>query len=141
MLKSVIPGAVAVLFVAVGCANSGASHAATTPLPIVQIGDARDGGTVSLRVGQKLRVVLHSTYWEFKPVATPLVLRAASAPQVAPKSGCVPGQGCGTVTELYVARSVGRATVKAARTSCGEAMGCTAAAGEYSVLVVVGGRR
>ena len=129
--------AVVLLVLAVGCANGAASRGATTPLPVVQIGDGRDGGTVSLRVGQKLRVVLHSTYWEFKPAASAPLLHLVSTPQVAPKSGCVPGQGCGTVTAVYVARSAGRTTVKAERTSCGEAMGCTADAGGYAVTVVV----
>jgi hypothetical protein len=132
---------VALLLVAVGCASSGSSHAATKPLPVVQIGDARDGGTVSLRLGQKLRVVLHSTYWEFKPAASAPVLHLVSAPVVAPKAGCVPGQGCGTVTALYVARRAGSATVKAERTSCGEAMGCTGGAGGYAVTVTVGSSR
>lgn len=90
-----------------------------------------------MRRGQRLRVVLHSTYWEFKPTSDGAVLHLVAAPQVAPKSGCVPGQGCGTVTAVYVARRAGTATVKAERTSCGEAMGCTAAAGSYSLSVVV----
>ena len=138
MPKPLIAAAVAVLLAAVGCANSVSSRAASGPLPVVQVGDARDGGTVSLRVGQKLRVVLHSTYWQFKPVAS--VLHLLSTPVVAPKGGCVPGQGCGTVTALYVARTVGTATVKAARTSCGEAMGCTDGAGGYAVTVRVAKR-
>jgi hypothetical protein len=101
------------------------------------VGDSRDGGNVALRVGQRLRVVLHSTYWAFRSVSDSGVLHLVLAPTVAPKAGCVPGQGCGTVTAVYVARSVGKSTVKAARTSCGEAMGCTADAGSYTLTVVV----
>ena len=67
------------------------------PLPIVHASDKQDGGKVSLRRGQKLRLVLHSTYWELKAVSAPAVLRLVGAPVVNPKSGCVPGQGCGTV--------------------------------------------
>jgi hypothetical protein len=137
MPKHFTPIAVALLFVVLGCASSTSSHAATRPLPVVQVGDGRDGGTVALHVGQRLRVVLHSTYWEFKAVSVPAVLHLVETPQVAPKSGCVPGQGCGTVTALYVARAAGTATVKAERTSCGEAMGCTGDAGSYTLTVVV----
>jgi hypothetical protein len=137
MSKRLTPVAVALLLAVLGCASSSSGHAATRPLPVVQVGDARDGGTVMLHVGQRLRVVLHSTYWAFKAVSEPSVLRLTAAPTVAPKSGCVPGQGCGTVTAVYVARRAGTATVKAERTSCGEAMGCTAAAGSYSLAVVV----
>jgi hypothetical protein len=131
------PVALACLFVLVGCASGGTGHAATSPLPIVHAGDKQDGGKVSLRRGQKLRLVLHSTYWELKPVSEPAVLRLVGAPIVNPKSGCVPGQGCGTVTITYVARSVGSAVVTAARTSCGEAMGCTGDAGRFTLTVVV----
>lgn len=143
MQKHLTALAAALLFVVLGCASSNASHAATRPLPVVQVGDGRDGGTVSLRPGQRLRVVLHSTYWDFKPASDPSVLHLTAPPTFAPKSGCVPGQGCGTVTAVYLARSVGRATVKAGRTSCGEAMGCTGDAGSYTLDVVVsrGARR
>jgi hypothetical protein len=136
-----MPIAFALLLVVLGCANSGSGHAATRAFPVVQVGDKRDGGTVALHVGQKLRVVLHSTYWEFKRVSAPVVLHLVAAPVVAPKAGCVPGQGCGTVTALYVARAAGTASVKAERTSCGEAMGCTGDAGSYTVTVVVHGTR
>jgi hypothetical protein len=137
MPKNLTPVAVALLLAAVGCASSGSSHAATRPLRVVQVGDSRDGGTVDLRPGQRLRVVLHSTYWAFKPLSDTAVLRLLGTPQVAPKSGCVPGQGCGTVTALYLARVAGTTTVKAERTSCGEAMGCTGDAGSYTLTVVV----
>jgi hypothetical protein len=132
-----VPIALALLFVLFGCASGGAGHAATTPLPVVHASEKQDGGKVSLRPGQKLRIVLHSTYWELKAVSDPTVLRRAGAPIVNPKSGCVPGQGCGTVTVTYVAKAVGSAVVTADRTSCGEAMGCTAAAGSYKLTVVV----
>ena len=90
MSTRLTPVAVALLFVAVGCASSSSSHAATRPLPVVQVGDGRDGGTVALRTGQRLRVVLHSTYWEFKPVSSATVLHAVAPPSVAAKCGCVP---------------------------------------------------
>jgi hypothetical protein len=135
MSTRLTPLAVALLLVVLGCASTGSSRAATSTLPVVQVGDGRDGGTVALRVGQRLRVVLHSTYWEFQPVSG--LLHLVNAPAVAPKGGCVPGQGCGTVTALYIARRAGTAVVKAARTSCGEAMGCTGDAGSYKLTVVV----
>ncbi len=133
-----LPLALALLFALLGCA-SGAGTAATRPLPVVHASDGQDGGKVTLRRGQKLRVVLHSTYWEFKAVSTPGVLRLVGDPLVSPKAGCVPGQGCGTVTATYVAKTAGSALVTAERTSCGEAMGCTAAAGSYKLTVAVRG--
>jgi hypothetical protein len=134
------PIALALLFVLFGCASGGTGHAATTPLPIAHASDKQDGGKITLRTGQKLRIVLHSTYWELKATSDPAVLRRVGAPVVNPKSGCVPGQGCGNVTVTYVAKSVGSAVVTAERTSCGEAMGCTGGAGRFTLTVLVRAR-
>jgi len=41
------------------------------------------------------------------------------------------------VTSVYVAVAAGTAKLSASRTSCGEAMGCTAPAGRYVLRVVV----
>jgi hypothetical protein len=129
--------AFAVLFVLLGCASGGAGNAATSPLPVVHASEKQDGGTVMLRRGQRLRVVLHSTYWELKGVSVPAVLRLVGQPVVTPKPGCVPGQGCGTVIATYIAKTLGSSVVTAERTSCGEAMGCTAAAGKFTLTVAV----
>lgn len=97
-----------------------------------------NGRTVTLRTGQSLRVVLSSTYWTIRPMALGPVLRSQGRPLVVPRSsGCVPGGGCGTVTERFVPVAHGNATVRASRTSCGEAMGCTRAAGTFTLHVVV----
>lgn len=120
--------------------GAGCAHAAPTtlPLPVVKVGDAADGHTVVLRRGQRLRVVLASTYWQFHRSSNPDVLRMGGPPVVKPRlTGCVPGQGCGTATATFVASTLGRAVVTATRTSCGEAMGCTAESGRYSLVVVV----
>ena len=134
------PIALALLLALVGCASSGTGRAATTPLPIVHASDQQDGGRVSLRRGQKLRLVLHSTYWQVKSVSAPAVLRLVGGPVVTPKPGCVPGQGCGTVTVTYVAKANGSAVVSAGRTSCGEAMRCTGDAGRFRLTVLVRSR-
>ncbi len=94
--------------------------------------------TVTLHKGQQLQVVLHSTYWQFQQVSNRAVLRPEGKPVVRPKlSGCVPGQGCGTVTVLYRATASGSALVSAKRSSCGEAMGCSVSNGNFAVRVVV----
>jgi hypothetical protein len=134
-----LPVALAVLFVLLGCASGGAGIAATSPLPVVHVSEKLDGGKVTLRRGQRLRLVLHSTYWELKGVSVPAVLRLVGEPVVNPKPGCVPGQGCGMVTATYIAKALGSSVVTAERTSCGEAMGCTAAAGKFTLTVAVRG--
>jgi hypothetical protein len=132
-----VPVALAVLLVLLGCASGGAGNAATSPLPVIHVSEKQDGGKVALRRGQRLRLVLHSTYWELKGVSEPAVLRLVGQPVVSPRPGCVPGQGCGTVTATYIARAAGASVVAAERTSCGEAMGCSAEAGKFTLTVSV----
>ncbi len=99
--------------------------------------DANDGQTITLKVGNHLRVALSSTYWEFQASSAPSVLRPDASPTVSPSPGCIPGGGCGTATTTFTATAPGHATVIATRTSCGEAMSCTGSAGHYQVEVVV----
>jgi hypothetical protein len=104
----------------------------------VVIGDQDNGHPVSLRAGERLQVVLGSTYWQVEGSSDPSVLRPAGQPTVAPQlKGCVAGEGCGTVTALFDAVAPGQAAVSAARTSCGEAMSCTGNLGLYHVTVTV----
>jgi hypothetical protein len=108
------------------------------PHAAVTISDRADGQTVVLHTAQLLRVVLGSTYWTFQPPTNETVLSPHNEAQVIPRlSQCVPGGGCGSVVQVYEASSIGRSVVTATRTSCGEAMGCTAASGRFAVVVVV----
>jgi hypothetical protein len=100
--------------------------------------DKDNGAVLTLRRGQRIRIVLSSTYWNFQGSSDPVVLRADGQPRISPQpSGCVPGAGCGTATATYLAVATGEATVTATRTSCGEAMGCTGSDALYSLRVVV----
>ena len=101
------------------------------------LGDAQQGQTVSVRVGQRFEVVLGSTYWTFDPPSDPSVVQGVVAPAYSPSPGCVPGGGCGTATAEFVAVGPGQATLSASRTSCGEALACGPASGSYKVTVVV----
>jgi hypothetical protein len=93
---------------------------------------------LTLRRGQRITIVLSSTYWHFQESSNPAVLQSDGQPRTSPQpSGCVPGGGCGTATATYLAVATGGAVVTATRTSCGEAMGCTGADGLYSLRVVV----
>jgi len=97
-----------------------------------------NGLTVDLQPGQLLKVVLSSTYWMIHGSSDSGVLSQLSGPTTQPQpSGCVPGQGCGTVTAVYRAIAPGRAQVSASRGTCGEALGCTAATSSFVVYVVV----
>ena len=125
---------------AVACGGTGhaaSSTAANQPQPL-RAAEPQDGKTVTLRPGQRLVVVLHSTYWQFAAGSHPKVLRRLAKPVVRPRrSGCVTGGGCGTVTATFVAVRPGSSVVAASRTSCGEAMGCSADAARYALHVRV----
>ena len=99
--------------------------------------DKDKGTTASVHVGDRVTVVLGSTYWTFG-TGTGSVLRSDGPTDVAPQtSGCVPGQGCGTATASFTAVAAGTTTIVATRTSCGEAARCTGATGSYEVKVSV----
>ncbi len=107
----------------------------------VTLGEANNHHTIAVALGTRITVTLHSTYWSPTPVHSSTILSQVGAPTVAATqpgtAGCVPGQGCGTVSEHFVARHAGFIRLRATRTSCGEAMRCTPAQAVWTVIVHV----
>jgi hypothetical protein len=100
--------------------------------------DAENGHAITVHVGDRVTVVLHSTYWNFAGSSNAGVMTPDGSPVVSPSpSGCVPGQGCGTVTAVFAAAAPGSARLTASRISCGEALRCTGSAGVYGLTVTV----
>jgi hypothetical protein len=101
------------------------------PVTVDAAGQTR---AVTLLVGQTLTVRVHSTYWQFHTPPNPAVLRSVGAPKVGPDTACpdspgrgpgvVPGSGCGTLSAAFVAAGRGTSSVRASRTTCGEALRC-----------------
>jgi hypothetical protein len=132
-----------------GSTSASATHASAAPSSAVPssaaghvVVDERDNHkVVRIALGTVVTVVLHSTYWRFGPAPDPRVLAQFSAPRVSAwpvhAGGCVPGQGCGTVTVRYRAAGEGTALVRASRVSCGEALRCTGGNGLFSVMLIV----
>ena len=122
--------------VPVGPGHSGAGGGGRT----LAADESDNGRSIAAAVGDLLVVTLHSTYWQFAEPAGGAILRATGPVSIAPtrRTRCVPGQGCGTVTESFRAMSAGRVVITAKRTSCGEARACTGKSGSYQVSVVVG---
>lgn len=136
--------AIAIAVAACGSSPSTGSTASLRPASAspraVSISEADRDRTVVLRVGQRLVLTLHSTYWSLDRPTRPRVLRHLSTRTVGQpmlSTTCVVGQGCGTVTARYVAVRPGRAVVQAHRTTCGEALLCTGTAGSFEVTVRV----
>lgn len=96
-----------------------------------------DGQTVTVHKGDRVQVVLNSTYWQYQSTSDPSVLQQVGAPSVSPDRACIPGGGCGKNTAEFTALAPGQATVVATRTTCGEAALCTGTNGHYQVTVVV----
>lgn len=121
----------------VACSSDGAARP-PTGTAVISVGAAAGGTTVRISPGSILRVSLGSTYWRFAPDSDPDVLRrtglTAAADTSAPR---IPGAGRGLVVATYAALAVGSATIRAARSSCGEALRCVGGQGSYRLTVVV----
>lgn len=102
--------------------------------------DAQNGASITLHPGQTLIVTLSSTYWSFQGSSNPQALVSVGSPVVSPApfyQNPVPGSGAGTVTAQFRAVGLGTAQVTASRVSCGEAMRCGDASGQYQLTVQV----
>jgi len=136
---------VVIAVLAAACGHTSAAPTPTTPitntsvassaptlttvgghLAVVELSDADNGRIVSVRRGDSITIVLNSTYWSMLAPTNTAVLEPRGPPVVVPRlQGCVPGQGCGTVTAHYLALSTGQSQLAAHRETCGEAMSCT----------------
>jgi len=95
--------------------------------------------TVTVPVGTRLDVTLASTYWSLSS-SSPAVLQTVGATRH-PREACRPGAGCGSTELSVLTGTVGTSEVVGLRTSCGEAVRCTAGTGRYLVNVHVLARR
>lgn len=139
--SSVWPRAVVVALCCLVClwlAGCGAASGQGT----IHAGDAQNGQTITLQPGQTLIVKLSTTYWTIQGSSNAQALVSTGAPVASPASlnschygGCT-AQG-GTTSETFRAVAPGTATVTASRTTCGEAMGCVGATGQYALTVEV----
>ena len=108
---------------------------------IREVDDTANGSTVHVRVGDAVRVTLHSTYWEMNAPSSSAVQAGASDVVASPPGpGRIPGSGAGTVVTSYIAHSIGTAQITAHRTSCGEALLCPPDKQSYTVTIAVDAR-
>ena len=125
--------AVTLAFVACG------SVAEPPPPRVIPASDAENGQSVSIHVGEILRVTLRTTAWTFAAPSDPSVLKEEGDTVVspAPMGACLPGMNCGITTAQFRALKAGTSTVSASRLSCGEARRCVGAEGVYQLTVIV----
>ncbi len=115
--------------------STGAGATGTAATTVNEVSNDR---VVTVRPGTNLTAILHSTYWSIDPLSGNAVLAQVGATKTVGKlKGCVPGQGCGTVSAHFVARGAGQVRLRAHRTSCGEALRCTPSQSHWTVVIRV----
>jgi len=96
--------------------------------------------TYAIKLGSTFHLVLHSTYWSLTPIITsaPIKLLGDPVPTLdASAPGNPPGMGKGTLEWALKAVRVGNFSLKATRTSCGEALRCTDSQSNYLVKIKI----
>jgi hypothetical protein len=111
------------------------SAASSVPPSTVRLTAADNGRRVSVAAGARLVLTLNSTYWQVAPLSSATLSRRTVATH--PRKSHIPGMGSGTVVATYRAGSAGRAVVAAYRSSCGEALRCSASQSHFRVTVIV----
>lgn len=141
------PVAALCTLLAAGCASSAASVAGpgtpsstSSAAAVVVVRDDANGKTVNVQVGTTVELILSSTYWSVAGPSAPTVLRQAGNTTVLPRpTNCpnIPGLGCAPVRTDFTAVAPGTSSIKAERTTCGEAMPCAPNQKHFAVTVVV----
>src|SRR5262252_5440556 len=123
-----------------GCGTA-ASRAPVSggPAVIVLRNDA-NGKAVSARAGDRIELILSSSYWHVTGSSAPRVLRQDGPPVPLPRpSTCpdIPGLGCVPVRADFTALTDGKAVITASRSACGEALRCNPDQARFKVMVAV----
>lgn len=136
--SALLLAAAAVTALAAGCA--GPHHAARGPRVLADFveHDRSNGKTIRIGVGDRVALILGSTYWTIRGSSAPAVLRQEGPAKVlgSPRS-CPPGVGCGSVRTSFTALSPGTAVITAHRNSCGEALRCVGSRGRFRLTVII----
>jgi hypothetical protein len=114
------------------CANDDDNTASFT--------DASCGKTVAAKVGERFAIHLASTYWELQDLPASSPIEQVGATTSARDPNCratFPGSGCGILTATFECLAAGQSSIRASRTTCGEALGCEQGEGRDRCTIVV----
>jgi hypothetical protein len=141
-LMAVVVAVFAVSMMCAGCGTA-ASHASGPvdggPMVIV-VRDNANGEAVSARAGDRIELILSSSYWHVTGSPAPSVLRQDGPPVLLSRpSNCpdIPGLGCTPVRADFTALADGKAVITASRSACGEARRCMPNQTRFTVTVDV----
>ncbi len=121
--------------------ETGASvHAGGSAAEVIFVRDNANGKTVHVPAGDRVELILSSTYWMVHRGTALRVLRQDGPTRLLPRpKSCpkIPGLGCIPVKTSYSALAAGKAVITASRGSCGEALRCVGHQGRFKVTIVV----
>lgn len=130
--------AMASAVLAVGCGTAHDVPGGPPPSRLITEHDGANGTTIHVAVGDKVALILGSSYWNFRASSAPAVLRQVGQVKLVKSSRtCPPGVGCQPKRALYKALAPGKALITAHRLSCGEALACTGSRGHFTLTVIV----
>jgi hypothetical protein len=107
---------------------------------VIVVRDDANGKAVSARAGDRIELILSSSYWQVTGSSAPSVLRQDGAPVLLSRPGscpAIPGLGCTPVRADFTALTDGKAAIRASRSSCGEALRCQPDQERFTVNVIV----
>ena len=120
-----------------GCGTAASRAGGPT---VIVVRDDANGKAVSARAGDRIELILSSSYWHVTGNSAPGVLRQdGPAVPLSRPSNCpdIPGLGCTPVRADYTALTDGKAVITARRSACGEALRCKPDQTRFTVIVVV----
>jgi hypothetical protein len=107
---------------------------------VIVVRDDANGKAVSARAGDRIELILSSSYWHVTGSSAPSVLRQDGAPVLLSRpSSCpdIPGLGCTPIRADFTALTNGKAVITASRSTCGEALRCQPDHTRFAVIVAV----
>ena len=107
---------------------------------VIVVRDDANGTAVSARAGDRIKLILSSSYWDVAGSSAPRVLRQDGPPVLLSRPGScpdIPGLGCTPVQTDFTALTDGKAVITARRSACGEALRCNPDQGRFTVSIVI----
>jgi len=107
---------------------------------VIVVRDDANGKAVSARAGDRIKLILSSSYWHVTSSSAPRVLRQDGPPVLLSRpDSCpdIPGLGCTPVRTDFTALTDGKAVITARRFACGEALRCKPGQTRFTVSVVI----
>jgi hypothetical protein len=139
--RCAIASAAVAAVTAAGCGVAPATPPTRGDPPLVVIRDNANDTMVPVATGDRVELILSSSYWDVAGSSAARVLRQDGPATLMPRpTSCpanIPGLGCIPIQMKFTALADGKAVIKASRTSCGEALRCSPDRTRFAVTVVV----